>query len=140
MSRILSLDFGTKRIGIALSDSTLTLASPLPFLDATKFNALIEQLKTLIREKEIALILVGIPRNMDGSYGPSAEKARDFSLRLKEKLLIPIQNVDERLSTVEAQRRLQEAGKNQKKQRTSIDSSSAVIILQSYLDSPTRLR
>lgn len=140
MSRILALDFGTKRIGIALSDPTLSLASPLPFIDATPFKTLIEKLKLLIRDKEVVQILIGVPRNMDGSYGPSAEKALDFSLRLQELLLIPIKNIDERLSTVEAQRRLQEAGKNQKQQRSIIDSSSAVIILQSYLDSPNTLR
>lgn len=140
MSRILALDFGTKRIGIALSDPTMSLASPLPFLDATPFKTLIEKLKQLIRDKEVVQILIGVPRNMDGSYGPSAEKALDFSRRLQELLLIPIKNIDERLSTVEAQRRLQEAGKNQKQQRSIIDSSSAVIILQSYLDSPNTLR
>jgi len=140
MSRILALDFGTKRIGIALSDPTLTLASPQPFLDAAPLKALIEKLKVLIREKEVIMILVGIPRNMDGSYGPSAEKAQDFTRRLTELLTVPIKTVDERLSTVEAQRKLQEAGKNQKQQRSIIDSSSAVVILQSYLDSPANLR
>jgi putative holliday junction resolvase len=140
MSRILALDFGTKRIGLALSDPTLTLASPQPFLDATPFKPFIDKLKTLIKEKEVSMILIGIPRNMDGSHGPSSEKAQDFARRLQELLLVPIKTIDERLSTVEAQRRLQEAGKNQKQQRSLIDSSSAVVILQSYLDSPSPFR
>jgi putative holliday junction resolvase len=140
MSRILALDFGTKRIGVAISDPTFSLASPLPYLNASPFKLLVENLKVLIKEREVVTILVGIPRNMDGSYGSSSEKALDFTRRLQELLIVPIKTIDERLSTVEAQRRLQEAGKNQKQQRPLIDSSSAVIILQSYLDSPINFR
>ncbi len=140
MSRILALDFGTKRIGIALSDPTMSLASPHPFLDATPFKDFVDKIKTIVRTKEVIMILIGIPRNMDGSYGPSSEKALDFSRRLQDLLIVPIKTIDERLSTVEAQRRLQEAGKNQKQQRSVIDSSSAVVILQSYLDSPPSFR
>lgn len=140
MSRFLGLDYGTKRIGVAISDPTFTLASPLPYLDATPFTKVIGKLKEIIREKEVSQIIIGIPRNMDGSYGPASDNAKEFALRLKEMLTVPVKAVDERLSTVEASRRLHESGKKSKEQRAVIDSSSAVIILQSYLDSPVDFR
>jgi putative Holliday junction resolvase len=139
MSRLLALDYGSKRIGVALSDPTRTLAKPLPYLDATPFTKLAGKLKALIREEEIDMIIVGLPRNMDGTYGPSAKAALEFVARLKEVILIPILTVDERLSTVEASRRLHEAGRNAKEQKSKIDSASAQILLQSILDSPRQL-
>lgn len=134
MSRYLALDYGEKRIGIAVTDTSRLLASPLDFMDATSFNKNIQQLKKLIKEYEVSLIVVGIPRNMDGSYGTAAEKVREFVSRLKDRIIVPIKTIDERLTTVEASRRLHEAGKNSKKQKHKIDSASAVIILQTYLD------
>jgi putative Holliday junction resolvase len=137
MSRTLGVDYGSKRIGLALSDPEGMLASPIPHLAAHPFKSLLEQLRLLIRDKEISLIVVGIPRNMDGSYGPSADNAQQFALRLKESLLVPVTTVDERLSTVQAERLLRAGGKNSRQQRQQIDSASAQIILQSYLDSNT---
>jgi putative Holliday junction resolvase len=134
MSRCLALDFGTKRIGVAVSDETRTLARPLSFIPAIPFNAFVEKLCALIKEQEIDLILVGLPRNMDGTYGPSAEKAREFADRLRDRTLVPIQLLDERLTTVQASRNLHEAGLNTRKQKEKIDSASAQILLQSYLD------
>jgi putative holliday junction resolvase len=136
MSRTLALDYGTKRVGMALSDPTGSLASPLPFVAATPVAKLFGIIKALIREKEVDQILVGLPRNMDGTYGPSARAAEEFALRLKEVVPIPIKMVDERLSTVEAGRRLREGGKKAAEQKGKIDSASAQIILQSFLDSP----
>jgi putative holliday junction resolvase len=135
MSRYLALDYGDKRIGVAVSDETRTLATPLPYLDAKPFKPFLAKLRDLIKEKEVTLILIGLPRNMDGTYGPSAEKVREFIHHLKENILVPLQTVDERLSTVQASRALQEAGHNAKNQKTKIDSASAQIFLQSYLDS-----
>jgi putative holliday junction resolvase len=135
MSRILALDYGTKRVGMALSDPTGFLATPLPFAAATPVAKLFGIIKALIREKEVDQILVGLPRNMDGTYGPSARAAEEFARRLKEVVPIPIKMVDERLSTVEAGRRLREGGKKAAEQKGKIDSASAQIILQSFLDS-----
>ena len=135
MSRYLCLDYGTKRIGVALSDETLSLASPAQYLEINPFKVFLEQLRKITTDKQVTLIVIGIPRNMDGSYGPAAEKAREFVSRLKELFVIPIVTVDERLSTVEASRRLQESGKNAKEQKSIIDSNAARIMLQSYLDS-----
>ncbi|GAB4252342.1 MAG: Holliday junction resolvase RuvX [Candidatus Methylacidiphilales bacterium] len=134
MSRILALDPGTKRIGVAISDETRTLARPLPFLPAQSFNAFCQALKDLIRNQEVDLILVGLPRNMDGSYGTAAEKAREFATRLKERVLVPVQMVDERLTTIMASRQLHEAGLDSRKQKSKIDSTAAQVLLQSYLD------
>jgi putative holliday junction resolvase len=131
---ILALDHGTKRIGIAISDQTLMLARPLPFLEPLPFQNFVDQLKELIRSEQVSLILVGMPRNMDGSYGPASEKVKEFIFHLKEAIQIPIQTVDERLSTVQASRQLREKGQNSKTQKKFIDSQSAVVLLQSYLD------
>jgi len=140
MSRILALDHGAKRIGVAVSDPTRTLASALPCLETVPFQKLTGKLKALIREQEIDLILVGMPRNMDGTYGPAAKKVEEFITRLREVILVPIQTLDERWSTVEASRRLGEAGHSARAQKGKIDSASAQILLQSYLDAPRPLR
>jgi putative Holliday junction resolvase len=132
--KILALDYGTKRIGIALSDATRTLATPRPFLPADPFRKLVDSLKDMIRQEEISLIVVGVPRNMDGTYGDAAKNAQDFVLHLKEAIPLPVETVDERLSTVQAARQLQDKGKNTRKQKTLIDSESAAVFLQSYLD------
>lgn len=132
--RILALDPGTKRIGVAISDETRTLATPLEFIPAEPFAEFLARLKTLIREKEVGLILVGLPRNMDGSIGPAAMAAQQFVAVLKEALTVPIRTVDERLSTVQAHRLLRAAGRRARSRKSRIDQSAAAVLLQSYLD------
>ena len=131
---ILALDYGTKRIGVAVSDATLTLARPLSYLDAGQFQKLALTLRALIKEHEISLILVGMPRNMDGTYGPAAERTQVFIYHLKQVLTVPIESRDERLTTVQASRQLRESGKKARDQKTLIDSASAVVLLQLHLD------
>ena len=131
---ILALDYGTKRIGVAVSDATRSLARPLPFLPAEPFGKLVKDLKALLAEHKIETIVVGMPRNMDGSYGEASQKVRAFIAHLSRTILIPIQTIDERLSTVQAGRYLHEAGHKAKDQRTKIDSASAAVLLQAYLD------
>jgi putative Holliday junction resolvase len=133
--KILALDPGDKRVGLAISDVTHTLARPLDFLPANPFANLVKELKKLIGPEEIGLILVGVPRNMDGSYGEAATKAREFIEHLKLAIPVPSKGVDERLSTVQASRLLQEGGHNTRAQKGKIDSTAAAVILQSYLDS-----
>jgi putative Holliday junction resolvase len=132
--RILALDHGTVRVGVALSDELKMLAQPLEFLPAEPFAALLERLRQIIREKEVELVLVGLPRNMDGSYGPAALKVQEFIGVLKSSLTIPIQAVDERLTSVHAQKLLRQAGRKAKDQRGRVDQSAAAILLQGYLD------
>lgn len=134
MSRILGIDYGTVRIGLALSDPTGTLASPLPCLEKKSIPQIRTALTELIQNHDIAKIIVGLPRNMDGSYGPSAEKVRYFISQIESNLNIPIETQDERLTTVQASKQLSSIGMSQKDLRKKLDSSSASLILQQYLD------
>ena len=91
--RILALDHGTKRIGVAVSDETRTIAQPLEYIPAEPFVDFLARLRQLIREKEVELILIGLPRNMDGSYGPAAEKVQTFVAALKDAVAVPIKTL-----------------------------------------------
>ena len=133
--RILALDHGTKRIGLAISDELGMIAQPLTFLPAVPFADFLKQLKEILRDKQVEQILVGMPRNMDGSYGPAAQSAQEFVLVLKEALTIPIKTWDERLTSAQANRFLIEAGMRRDKRKTKVDQTAAAILLQSYLDS-----
>jgi putative holliday junction resolvase len=132
--RTLALDHGTVRIGVAVSDELGMIAQPLEFIPAEPLAGFLERLKKLVAEREVGRVLVGMPRNMDGSYGPAAEKVNEFVRQLRETLSIPIQTWDERLTSVQAQRMLREAAVKGAKQRQKLDQMAAAILLQSYLD------
>lgn len=132
--RILALDHGTVRIGVAVSDELRMIASPLEQIPAEPFGDLLARLKTLIREKEVELILVGLPRNMDGSYGPAALKVQEFVAVLRDALTVPMRTWDERLTSVQAHRFLQEGQVRSRDRKGKVDQSAAAILLQSYLD------
>lgn len=132
--RILALDPGSKRIGIAVSDELKMIAQPLEFVPAEPFLDFLARLKEIIREKEVELLLVGMPRNMDGSYGPAALKVQEFVAVLKEKVAVPIQTWDERLTSAQAQRFLIEGGVRRAQRKEKVDKTAAAILLQSYLD------
>jgi putative Holliday junction resolvase len=134
VSRILGIDYGTVRIGLALSDPTGTLASPLPHLENKSLPEIRTSLHQLIQTHDIAKIVVGMPRKLDGSYGPAAEKVRTFISHIQANLTVPIHTQDERLSTVQASKQLSHMGLNQKDLRKKVDSASASLILQQYLD------
>lgn len=133
--RTLALDHGTVRIGVAVSDELKMFASPLEFIPAEPFAAALERLQQLLREKEVGLIVIGMPRNMNGSYGPAAEKVRAFSDQLRAAVTVPLVMWDERLSSMQAHRMLREAGHKSKQHKGRVDASAAAILLQSYLDS-----
>jgi len=133
--RILALDHGTKRIGVAVSDELKLIAQPLEYILAEPFAGFLDRLKAILQEKEVELILVGLPRNMDGSYGPAAEKVREFVGVLNEAVTIPIRTWDERLTTTQAQRFLIEGGVRRGQRKEKVDKTAAAILLQSYLDS-----
>src|SRR5438477_6909146 len=107
--RILALDHGTRRIGVAISDELKMIAQPLEFIRAESLGDVINRLSELIGEKEIELILVGLPRNMNGSYGPAAEKVQEFVEMLKTHVPVPIRLWDERLTSAQANRLLIES-------------------------------
>jgi putative Holliday junction resolvase len=132
--RCLGIDFGSSRIGIAISDELGMLAHPLETLPND--SLFLSKLQKIVLEKGISRIVVGIPRNMDGSYGPAAEKAKLFFSQLKSEFPgVQLISWDERLTTVEAQRLLHAAGRDIKKSRPVIDQVAAQVLLQSYLDS-----
>ena len=133
--RILALDHGTKRIGIAISDELKMIAQPMEFVLAEPFTDFVKRLKEIIREKEVELILIGMPRNMDGSYGPAALKVQEFIAVLKDLVAIPIKTWDERLTSAQAQRFLIEGGVRRQERKQKVDKMAASIFLQSYLDS-----
>jgi putative Holliday junction resolvase len=132
--RILALDHGSKRIGVAVSDETRTIAQPLEYIPAEPFADFLARLRQLIREKEIGLILVGLPRNMDGSYGPAAQKVETFVAALKDAVAVPIKTWDERLTSAQANRVLIQGGARRAKRKEKVDQTAAAILLQSYLD------
>ncbi len=132
--RIIGIDWGEARIGVAVSDDMGMLAHPLETIPAK--TKPLERIAAIVAERKAEVIVVGLPRNMDGTYGSSAEKVRAFVETLRAK--VPECRVvtwDERLTTVSAERALREAGRNAKQQRSVIDQAAAQIILQSWLDS-----
>ena len=133
--RILALDHGTKRIGVAVSDELQMIATPLEFIPAEPFAGFLARLKQLAHEKEVELILIGMPRNMDGSYGPAALKVQEFVAVLRDAITIPIQTWDERLTSTQANRLLLQGNVRREERKQKVDKMAAAILLQSWLDS-----
>lgn len=133
--RILALDHGTRRIGVAVSDEMRMIASPLEYIQAEPFADFLVRLKEILREKEVELVIVGMPRNMDGSYGPAALKVQEFVAVLKDAITVPIKTLDERLTTVQAQKFLIQGNVRREKRKEKVDKTAAALLLQSYLDS-----
>ena len=133
--RILALDLGKRRIGLALSDELGITAQGLATLHRTRVREDLEKLGQLIRENNVSLILMGNPVHMSGQEGRQSDYSRDFGERLKAFAGVDIKLWDERLTTVEAQRVLRESGISLQKRNQAVDRLSAVILLESYLDS-----
>ncbi len=110
------------------------IATPLEFIPAEPFADFLKRLKEILKEKEVEQILVGMPRNMDGSYGPAAQKVQEFVAVLKENLVVPIKVWDERLTSAQANRFLIEANVRRDQRKQKVDKTAAAILLQSYLD------
>jgi putative pre-16S rRNA nuclease len=133
--RILALDLGKKRIGLAVSDPLRITAQGLPNLDRTNKRTDLAALDALVKEREIGLVLMGNPINMGGKEGRQSGWVREFAAALEAHTRVPIQFWDERLTSVEAGRVLRESGISIEKRAAAVDRLSAVILLQSYLDS-----
>lgn len=133
--RVLALDFGKRRIGLALSDELGITAQGLETLQRTNNREDLHRLVQLIAEKNVSLILMGNPLHMSGAESRQAEYTRDFAERLKAASGVPIEFWDERLTTVAAQRVLKESGISIQKRALAVDRLAAVILLESYLDS-----
>lgn len=131
---LLGIDLGTKTIGIAVSDLHRRIASPLTVLKRTKFTTDAAAIGSLSAERAIGGIVLGLPRNMDGSEGPRAQSTRAFARNLSAALGLPVALWDERLSTVEAERALLAADTSRRRRAEVIDQVAAGIILQGFLD------
>ena len=136
MNPILGIDFGAVRIGVAISDELHLLAHPLETISGGK--SALTRVAEIARAKNIEKVVVGVPRNMDGSFGAAAEKVLQFVEKLRAVANCPVATWDERLTSVAANRQMREAGRKTKKTRAYIDQVAAQIILQSYLDSQRR--
>ncbi len=133
--RILALDHGSKRIGVAVSDELKVIAQPLEFIPASSLPDVLARLRELIRQYDVESILLGMPRNMDGSYGSAASTVREFAALVGDAVAIPIRTWDERLTSVQANRFLTQANVRGRKRREKVDQTAAALLLQSYLDS-----
>jgi putative Holliday junction resolvase len=134
-SRVLALDLGKKRIGMALSDELGVTAQGLETLERTNIREDLARISQLAAQRSVSLILMGNPLHMSGREGRQAEYARDFGERLRAASGIPVEFWDERLTTVAAQRVLRESGISIEKRAKAVDRLAAVILLESYLDS-----
>ena len=133
-SRLLGIDLGTKRIGIAISDYNQKIATPLHTLDKSKQVKFIEELQSIITENDIKGIIIGNPINMDGTYGKSSQSAKDIAINISNKIDIPVSLWDERLSTVGAFNLSSELDVNVSQRERDIDKFAAAFILQGALD------
>jgi putative Holliday junction resolvase len=132
--RALAIDLGKVRVGIAIADELGLMAHPRPYLDGRNRRTLLESLAALAAEEAVKIFLVGLPRELRGREGPPARRARKFAEELGARTGLPVELVDEWLSTREARARLAEGGMGEREARTRIDSASAAVLLQSWLD------
>lgn len=137
---MMGLDLGTKTIGISVSDTIGQIASPLKTLKRTKFGKDADALGDLIDARQIAAVVVGLPKNMDGTEGPRAQSTRAFCKNLSDRLPLPILLWDERLSTVAAERALLEADTSRRRRGEVVDHVAAGFILQGALDRLAHIR
>ncbi|MGQ0570493.1 MAG: Holliday junction resolvase RuvX [Armatimonadota bacterium] len=132
--RILAIDPGERRLGLAVSDPTGVIASPLEVLDRAGWARDLSHLRRLIEQYDIGEIVVGCPLTTRGTLGPQARVAAQFAARLRQMLGIPVTEVDERFSTIAAERSLRDSGLRARKRRRRRDAVAAALILQPYLD------
>ena len=137
MARILGLDIGDRRIGLALSDETELIASPHSVYQRIGWGPDSLYFLSIAQELNVAYIVAGLPLNMDGSMGPQAQKARDFCVQLEQKGL-KVEYIDERLTTKSAEMALIEGGMRRQDRKDTVDKVAAALILQSYLDMKRR--
>ncbi len=132
---IMAIDLGKARTGVAISDKTMFLASPLCVIEEWNRDKLAEKIAQLVRHEKAELIVLGLPRNMDGSEGESASGAREFADKLAQITDVPVKMQDERCTTMIAHRYLNDTNVRGKKRKKTVDAVAATVILQSYLDS-----
>ena len=134
MKRIMGIDYGDSRTGIAISDFLCSIVGSTYVLRSRNTEKLLEDILRLVKEHDVGRIVVGLPKNMDGSEGPRADVIKAFGALLSELTDIPIDYYDERMTTMVAYRFLGETGTYGKKRKDTVDTLSAQIILQNYID------
>ena len=130
----MAIDYGDAHTGVALSDPTGLLAGTATTIHSRREEEVLGRLMELIRENRVEELVMGFPRNMDGTEGPRAELYRAFAHKLEEASGMPVRLWDERRTTVDAHRILQESGKNAKKRKKTVDAVAASLILEGYLN------
>jgi putative Holliday junction resolvase len=132
--RILGLDVGERRIGVAVADEGVRVALPITLVERSDLPADLDTIARLMQEQGAEAVVIGLPISLNGSLGPQAQAVKAFGQELSERLALPIEYWDERLSSVEAERRLASAGRRGPKAKARRDAAAAAIVLQSYLD------
>ncbi len=138
--RILAIDYGEKRLGLAISDPTGTIALGLPTLARIAKTSHFQKLTELVEREQVEEVVVGFPRNMNGTIGDMARAAKTFADSLRSHLRVPVSLWDERLTTKSAERSLVDAGVTFRKRKSRIDMVAAQILLQSYLEYRRRMK
>ncbi|MFC4776528.1 Holliday junction resolvase RuvX [Paenibacillus sp. GCM10023252] len=136
--RIMGLDYGDRRIGVAVSDAFRWTAQGTGVVERRRDGSELDRIAELVNEHEVSEIVVGLPKNMNGTIGPRGEICIEFAQQLQQTLNLPVHLWDERLTTVSAERTLIEADVSRKKRKLVIDKMAATLILQNYLDSNTK--
>ena len=136
--RVLAIDYGDARTGIAISDASGSIVGRTTVIHSRRPQQTAEAIAALVQESGAERLVMGFPRNMDGTEGPRAEKARQFKALLEEASGLPVILWDERRSTIEAHAILHAAGKKEKKHRANVDAVAATLLLEGYLASPNR--
>jgi putative Holliday junction resolvase len=140
MARVMAVDPGEKRVGVAVSDPSGTIAQPLRWIPAQPASTLPQRLALLAKELEAKELVVGLPARLDGSEGPEARAARQLASQLRQVSGIPVVMVDERLTSVAAERALIAAGERRARRRQLSDQVAAALLLQGHLDARARSR
>ena len=138
MGRIMGLDYGSKTVGVALSDLLQITANSFEVIrrpNEIDLKTTIERIVQIVKEQEVERVVLGLPKNMDNSEGESAQKVRKFKEKLEKEITIPVVLWDERLTTVESHNMMREAGMNWKKRNQVVDKVAATLILENYMQS-----
>lgn len=131
--RVLAVDFGDRRTGLAVSDPTGAIVQPLPLIETEDLEELVERIVQEAERQEAGTVVVGMPLRLDGTAGSRAEKTRKLIDRLRASLSIPVEEWDERLTSAQAEELLREAGLSWRQRKGKLDKVAAVLILRSYL-------
>ncbi len=135
MGRILGIDYGSKRIGLAITDPNRSIASPFMTLAISNLDELIAELARIIDAESVTEIVVGLPIGLKGGYTKQTEKTEQFADIILDKIGLPVSYFDERLTSVQAERLLQTEGKKPSREKGLVDETAAAIMLQAFLDS-----